>query len=230
MTDRPSDDAIQPEVVSIGPSSGLRYVHLQARWAHQVEAIELACFPTAEPEDLYDEAAIQDLAADFPEGCFVGLDGDEPVANGFGVRTAFDFDHPQHNLEELLSANPTPSGHDPAGDWYYGTDIAVRPDYRRRGIGHELYDLRKGVCRTLNLRGIVAGGVIPGFADHKHEMTADEYVAAVRAGELYDRTLTFQIENGFEARCALANYLRDPAVDDFALLIVWRNPDYRADA
>ncbi len=227
MTDRPETDTSELEVISIGPRSGLRYVHLQARWAPELEAIELVCFATTEPADLYDEQAIRDLAVDFPEGCFVGLDGDEPVANGYGVRTAFDLDRPQHNLDELLHANPTRSGHDPDGEWYYGTDIAVRPDYRRRGIGQELYDLRKDVCRSLNLRGIVAGGVIPGFADHKHEMTADQYVDAVRAGELYDRTLTFQIENGFEARCALADYLRDPTVDDFAALIVWHNPDFR---
>ena len=217
----------EPEVVAVGPRSGLRYVHLQARWAPQLEAIELACFPTADPTDLYNEEMIRVLAEDFPQGCFVGLDGDEPVANGYGIRTRFDLDTPQHKVNDLLAANPSPAGDDPHGDWYYGTDIAVRPDYRRRGIGHELYELRKDACRGLNLRGIIAGGVIPGFADHKHEMSADEYIAAVRAGELYDRTLTFQIENGFEARCALADYIRDPAVDDYAALIVWHNPDHR---
>ena len=57
-------------------------------------------------------------------------------------------------------------------------------------------------------------------------MTADEYIAEVRAGRLYDRTLSFQLENGFEAPCALANYIADPAVDSWAALIVWHNPDY----
>ena len=71
--------------------------------------------------------------------------------------------------------------------------------------------------------GIVAGGVIPGFAEHKHAMTADEYIDAVRSGHLYDPTLTFQIENGFEALCGLANYMTDPAVDSWASLIVWHN-------
>jgi hypothetical protein len=78
----------------------------------------------------------------------------------------------------------------------------------------------------LNLAGIVAGGVIPGYAEHKHVMSADDYIAKVRAGELYDRTLTFQIENGFEAVCGLANYMADPEVDSWACLIVWRNPDW----
>ncbi len=219
-----------PATVAIGPRSGLRYVHLDVRWADELAALERACFPTAHQDDIYNAERIVDLAEDFAEGCFVGLDGDEPVATGYGVRTDFDLDNPQHNVHELLDANGTESGHDPDGDWYYGTDIAVRADHRRMGIGNELYELRKAVCRDLDLRGIVAGGVIPGFADHKHEMTADEYVAAVRGGELYDRTLTFQLENGFEAPCALANYIRDPEVDDYAALIIWHNPEYRSGA
>lgn len=122
------------------------------------------------------------------------------------------------------------SGDNPEGIWYYGTDIVVRPDYRRRGIGKELYEMRKQMCKDLNLAGIVAGGVIPGFADHKEDMTADEYIAKVTEGELYDPTLTFQLENGFDAPCALANYISDPAVDNFASLIVWHNPDFVAES
>ncbi len=215
--------------VATGPRSGLRYVHLDPRFADAVEALELASFPTALPEDLYDAEEVRFLAEDFPDGCFVGLAGDEVVAIGFGVRTHFDLESPQHTVHDIMDAGGR-SGHTPDGEWYYGTDIAVRADHRRKGIGHELYELRKDVCRRLNLLGIVAGGVIPGYADHKHELTADEYIAKVRDGELYDRTLSFQLENGFEARCALAGYIRDPAVDDYAALIVWWNPDHDAGA
>ena len=92
------------------------------------------------------------------------------------------------------------------------------------------YDLVKQTCVELNLKGIVAGGVIPGYAEHKGDMSADEYINEVRAGRLYDPTLTFQLANGFESPCALANYIADPAVDDWASLIVWHNPEYRPDA
>ena len=43
----------------------------------------------------------------------------------------------------------------------------------------------------------------------------------VAAGELYDRTLSFQIENSFEARGVLEDYMEDPDVDNWASLIVW---------
>jgi Acetyltransferase (GNAT) family. len=72
--------------------------------------------------------------------------------------------------------------------------IAVDPGYRRLGIGKGLYALRKEVVRRLGKAGIVAGGVIPGYADHIDAMTADEYVDEVKAGRLYDPTLSFQLE------------------------------------
>ncbi|MEQ8840093.1 MAG: GNAT family N-acetyltransferase [Acidimicrobiales bacterium] len=203
----------------------LAYVPLDAKWADELEAIELRCFPTIDPADLYDAPSIRELAADFPEGCFVVLDGDTPVGAGYGVRVQFDLDHYQHTFEELLPHDQG-SGHDPEGEWYYGTTITVDPDHRRRGIGARLYDLRKQVCRDLGLRGIIAGGVIPGYADHKHEMSAATYVEKVVAGELYDRTLSFQLGNGFEAPGVLENYLDDPAVDGWASFIVWHNPDF----
>jgi len=224
-----ADHTVPSDVVAVGPSSQLQYVRIARSMCGQLEALELASFPTADPNDLYDEAKLLVLADEFAEGSVVGFDGDErsqPVAAGLGVRTHFDLDNPQHNIKEFFEDAPTESGDDPTGPWYYGTDIVVRPEYRRRGIGQELYDMRKAICVDLNLAGIVAGGVIPGFADHKHEMTADEYIAKVRDGELYDRTLTFQLENGFEAPCALANYIADPEVNDYAALIVWHNENY----
>lgn len=220
------------DVVALGPRSGLQYVRIAPSMADELEALELASFPTADPAELYNRDELEVLANEFPEGGVVGFDGDDrnvPVAAGLGVRTHFDFDNPQHNVKTFFADAPSESGDDPTGPWYYGTDIVVRPEYRRRGIGKELYDLRKGICRTLDLAGIVAGGVLPGFAEHKDNMTADEYINKVKAGELYDPTLTFQLENGFEAPCALADYLKDPAVDNWASLIVWHNPDYRSD-
>lgn len=220
------------DLVAVGPTSGLQYVRITPDMADELEALELASFPTALPVDLYDRHELEILANDFPEGGVVGFDGDgrsRPVAAGLGVRTHFDFDSPQHSIKTFFEGAPTESGDDPDGPWYYGTDIVVRPEYRRRGIGKELYDLRKEICRNLNLAGIVAGGVLPGFAAHKESMSADEYIIKVKAGELYDPTLTFQLENGFEAPCALADYIQDPAVDNWASLIVWHNPAFDAE-
>ena len=58
-------------------------------------------------------------------------------------------------------------------------------------------------------------------------MTADQYVEKVVTGELYDATLSFQLQNGFEARGAIPDYMADPAVGNNAALIVWENPDHQ---
>jgi GNAT superfamily N-acetyltransferase len=206
--------------------SALRYANLTAALAPSCAALELVCFPEADPAELISEADFRAYARTFPEGFFVCLDGDRLVGQGAGIFLDFDFAHPQHTILGITGEHQC-GNHDSNADWYYGTDIIVHPEYRRRGIGQKLYELRKDVVRRYDKKGIIAGGHIPGFADHKHEMSAAEYVEKVSAGDLYDATLSFQIKNGFEARGVLADYIKEDATDSWASLIVWENPDYR---
>ena len=200
--------------------NGIVFRQIDAAMAPQLAAIELGTFPNVDPDSLYDEESLRQLATVFPDGCYVAFDGQRPVGLGVGILLDFDFDHVDHEASEVYNA------HDPNGEWYYGTTIAVLPEYRGRGIGNELYKRRKDVVRRLNKRGIVAGGVLPGYAEHKDTMSAEEYLEKVSAGELYDPTLTFQIENGFEARAVIHDYVKDESVGNNACLIVWDNPDY----
>lgn len=203
----------------------LQYVNLSDRWVSQCASLELAAFPQADPDDLLNAEDLAAYARTFPEGFFVCLDGDRVVGQAGGILVDFDFDHPQHTIAEITGEHQC-GNHNPDGAWYYGTDIVVDPQYRRQGIGKRLYELRKELVRQQNRRGIIAGGYIHGFADHKDVMSAAEYVEKVAAGELYDRTLSFQLENGFEVRGVLADYIDDPDIDGWAALIVWSNPDY----
>ncbi len=204
----------------------IRYVHIEPRHAAACAMIERRAFPNLSGFDLLSEDDVRFYCTVFPEGGFVALDGDEPVGMGLGIFLDFDFDAGAHSLEELAGKHQC-ANHDPDGGWYYGIDISVLPEYRSQGIGTELYRLRKEVVRTYNRRGIVAGGVIPGYADHIESMSAEEYIRRVSAGELFDRTLTFQIARGFQPRAAIPDYMGDDAVGNWAVLIVWDNPDYR---
>jgi hypothetical protein len=65
---------------------------------------------------------------------------------------------------------------------------------------------------------------LPGYFHHKAEMSAEEYVERVVAGELSDPTLSFQLAHGFEVRGMLEGYLDDEADDGWAALIVWESP------
>lgn len=203
----------------------LMYVNLNRDLAPQCAGLELAAFPHADPDDLLSEEDILAYADTFPEGFFVCLDGDRVVGQGAGIFLDFDFDHPQHSIAGITGEHQC-GNHDPSGDWYYGTDIVVHPEYRRRGIGKRLYELRKELVVRYGKRGIIAGGHMPGFADYKQTMSAEDYVRAVAAGDLYDSTLSFQLGNGFEIRGVLSDYLRDEATDNYSALIVWDNPRY----
>jgi hypothetical protein len=86
------------------------------------------------------------------------------------------------------------------------------------------------LVRKTNRRGIVGGGLIPGYAAYKSTLTPRQYVDRVVAGELRDTTLTFQLSMGFLVRNLIPDYIEDKASDNWATLIEWVNPDYRAGA
>ena len=204
----------------------LTYTNLHPKWAEQLTEIEHTVFASIDIEDLLSLRDMEAYCRVFPEGGFVALDDDTPVGFGLGILLDFDFEDTSHSLDDLTGEEDC-GNHNPDGDWYYGVTIAVNPQYRKRGIGNRLYELRKEVVRTLNKKGIVAGGVIPGYAKHLNEMTADQYIDQVVAGNLHDPTLSFQIANGFQARGAIPDYLDDPTVGNNAVLIVWENTDYQ---
>ena len=153
------------------PALSLEIVNLEAGMATALESIELASFPMADPDDLLTADDIRAYAEVFPEGYFVAMIDGRPVGQGAGIYLDFDFDHPAHTLAGITGEHQC-GNHDPAGPWYYGTDISVHPDFRGRGIGKALYEARKGLVRRDRKRGIIAGGSIPGFYAHKSTMTA----------------------------------------------------------
>jgi len=207
--------------------SGLRVVQVTEELAPACGALERLCFPHADPSELIDVEDVVESSRIFPEGFFVILDGEQVVGQGAGIFLNFDFERPQHNILSITGIHQC-GNHSPDGDWYYGTDIAVHPDYRRRGIGSMLYSLRKELVRKYKKRGMLGGGHMPGFADYKHRMSAADYIDGVVRGEIYDPTLSFQLHNGFRVVCPLANYLKDEATDSWSALIRWDNPDLTA--
>jgi GNAT superfamily N-acetyltransferase len=147
------------------------------------------------------------------------------VGLGSGFFLDFDFDQPAHTFQEIIDGGYY-THHNPDGAYYYAADISVHPDYRGKGIGRLLYNARKDLVRRYQKKGIVGGGVLPGYAQYKGKFTVAEYVEQVVDGALFDPTLTFQLRNGFQVRGLLEGYIDDSASDGWATLIFWPNPDY----
>lgn len=195
-------------------------------YAEAIVELELMCFPAIDRDQLLTIEDVYDQAEVFPEGAFMVLDGDDVVGIASGIFVDYDLSDVQHALDDILRDGIR--SHDPDGAWYYGIDIAVHPGYRGRGIGKRMYELRKQVVRDFERRGIIAGGVLPGYADHKSEMSADVYARAVAAGDLFDPTLSFQLANGFELLGVIADYVEDPDADGWASFLVWHNPEVQS--
>lgn len=194
--------------------------------AEGLAELQRVCFPTLAEHELLQEEHFYNHCKLFPEGNFVLLDGTKVVGLGSGFLIDFDFDDAQHSFKDII-ADGFYSKHNPEGDWYYGADISVHPEYRRKGLARRLYTARKNVVKKLNRKGIVAGGLIPTYAKFKKKMTVEEYVEQVIAGKIFGRTLSVQLRNGFKVKGLLENYIEDTASDNWSTLIVWDNPDYQ---
>ncbi|MCB0000111.1 MAG: GNAT family N-acetyltransferase [Anaerolineales bacterium] len=204
----------------------IKIINLLPEHAEALAQLQIDCFATMHPSERISAAQFRHHYKLFPEGNFVALDGDRVVGLGSGFFINFDFDDADHTFSDIID-NGWYNNHDPNGAYYYGADISVHPSMRGRGIGRLLYETRKAVVKAYNKKGIVAGGLLPGFAKHKGIMTVQTYVEKVIAGELYDGTLSFQLHNGFVVRKLLQNYVIDTASDNWATLIEWVNPDYQ---
>ena len=208
--------------------SELAIATIQPQYCAALAQLQRDCYPTLGAAELMSEANFRRHCQIFPAGNFVALWDGRVVGLGSGLLVDFDFDHTQHRFMEFIGGGDF-TAHQPDGAWYYGADISVRPDYRRRGIARRLYEARQAYVMAAGKRGIVAGGLIPGYARYKAEMSAREYVARVVAGELRDPTLSVQLRNGFTVRGMLRDYLEDSASDNWATLLVWDNPQLPAE-
>lgn len=116
------------------------------------------------------------------------------------------------------------TGHDPDGNALYGIDVFVDPAYRGLRLGRRLYDARKELCETLNLKSIIFGGRIPGYGDYSDTISPSEYIQKVKANEIYDQVLSFQLANDFHIKKLLKNYMpEDTRSSSYGVLMEWNN-------
>jgi 4-aminobutyrate aminotransferase / (S)-3-amino-2-methylpropionate transaminase / 5-aminovalerate transaminase len=199
--------------------NGLVVMSTRPEHADQLEELQRVCFPTLDDAERFKAAHYRKHIELYPEGQFVALDGDRVVAATTTLRLHFDFNHVTHTFAEIIQGGWLTS-HQPDGDWLYGADIGVHPDYRGRGLALALYAARQELVWRQRLKGQVTAGMIPGYGAAKAHMSAEEYYRGVVSGAVTDPTLSMQMRVGFEPRALLAGYLNDPVCDNYSVLIV----------
>jgi len=166
------------------------------------------------------------LLKKFPEGQICIEDNGQVVAAALAIIVDYSKFGDKHTYAKI-TGNGKFDTHDAEGDTLYGVDVFVDPEYRSLRLGRRLYDARKELCESLNLRAMVAGGRIPGYAAYANEMTPAKYVEMVRNKEVVDPILTFQLSNEFHVRKIIRGYLPyDSESKAYATLLEWINVYY----
>lgn len=199
-------------------------VNTRPEHAEAVERHQRLCFPTLPEEDLIKVAHVLHHLELFPEGQHVALDGERVVGMSSTFRATTEQAFTPHDFHTIIAGGFF-DNHRPDGEWLYGADVSVHPDFRGLKISRMLYDARKALIRRLGMRGMVAGGMLPGYHLYRDRMSAEEYVAEVAAGRMTDPTLTPQLKAGFRVHAVWQGYLEAGHLGNQAALIVWENPD-----
>ncbi len=188
-------------------------------------ACQRAAYPDLNAKSMQDERKLGLQLAAFPEGQFLAENDGQVIGYCSSLIVLIDDNAPWYSYDEITGVG-TFSGHDPGGDSLYGSDIAVRPEFRGQGVAATLYKRRKALLKRLNLRRMIAGGRIPGYAAYSKKMTATQYVAAVQRGELKDMALSAHLKAGYEVKGVHYAYLNDAESMNYATLLEMPNPDF----
>lgn len=177
-------------------------------------------------EEPWKKHHIKKLLELFPEGQLCVVVNDKVVGCALSLIVDYKKYGDKHTYKQV-TASYTFASHDPKGDVLYGIDVFVHPEYRGLRLARRMYDARKELCESLNLKAIVAGGRIPGYEEFAKEMTPKEYIEKVKLKQIYDPILTFQLSNDFHVKRVLKNYLTfDTQSKAFATLLEWINIYY----
>ena len=199
---------------------GLVVTHARPEFAPQMEALQIACFPTLADEQRFKSYHYLRHMQLFNDGQFVVLDGDRVVAATTTLRLDFDFEQGRHSFEDIIQGGWLTS-HQPEGAWLYGADIGVDPQHRGKGLSTALDAARQEVVWKYGLLGQVTAGMFPGYAAYRTgRCRLKSTTAALLRKRSGIQTWSVQMKLGFEPRGLLKDYLLDPVCDNYSVLLV----------
>ncbi len=174
----------------------------------------------------YSEEMLRGQLSHFPEGHFVAEMNGKVVGYSASLLIKGEKALKPHNWKQITGGG-FGATHDPEGDYLYGYETCIDPEFRRHRIGQRFYNTRKELVKFERLQGIVFGGRIPNFHKKRNKVkSVQDYVDQVIAKKIVDPTLNFQMRNGFEIIGILQDYIpSDRESGGFAVHLVWKNSE-----
>ncbi|MFV5688222.1 GNAT family N-acetyltransferase [Flavobacterium sp. ZT3R25] len=185
----------------------------------EMEYVQLQCYPTLHQSELLDRNHFANHIKIFPEGQIIVEKDGKIVASASTFRCNFPV-HYSTFLEETDNLWLT-NVQIPDGDWMYGIDMGVLPEYRGLGLSKELYKARHEVCKNLGIKGQIIAGMTIGYGKVKDKMTIAEYCEALEKKEFTDPTITPQRNAGFRWIRTLYNYINDSEAGYASILMYY---------
>lgn len=169
---------------------------------------------------------IEKLLDIFPDGQIVAVVDDKIIGCALSIIVDYDKVKNDHTYEEV-TGNETFDTHNPEGNILYGIEIFIHPGYRGLRLGRRMYDYRKELCESLNLKAIMFGGRIPNYHLYADTLRPKEYIQQIKKKKIFDPVLTFQLSNDFHVRKVMTDYLpNDEESKHYATLLQWDNIYY----
>jgi len=190
--------------------------------AEALEELQRIVFPTLSAgERLRADQYLRHLEI-FPEGQFVLTTtpgrGRTVIGMTTTMRTDFDLSDYHHSFSET-SGGGWLTRHQPEGEWLYGLDMGIHPDWRGRGGARLLYRARQLLVRRLGLVGQLTVGMMNGYGAVSDRLSGEEYYRQWLNGDRDDPTLTRQRNIGFEPLGLIPDYLHDPGCGNYGVLL-----------
>lgn len=189
----------------------------QPEHAKRLEALQRKVFPTLSNSEIMTAAHYLKHIQVFPEGQFVVLDGEKVI--GMSTTMRYHLSYEPHTFLDISDNLWIEGTHEPNGDWLYGLDVGVDPDYRSQGIAREIYRARQEAARHFGLKGQITVGMMNGYGKVEDEFTVEEYFDKLMNRDLIDPTVSAQQKLGFKIISLITDYLDDPTCGNAGVLM-----------
>jgi GNAT superfamily N-acetyltransferase len=186
--------------------------------AEALEELQRIIFPTLSADERLGAEQYRRHLEVFPEGQFVLLDGERIIGATTTMRTTGEEGLQPHQFIDMAGGGWL-SRHRPAGEWLYGLDMGIHPEYRGRGLSRLLYRARQDLVARLGLLGQLTVGMMNGYGAVAGQMSGEEYYRQWVEGDRTDPTLTPQRRIGFRPLALIRGYLHDPGCGNYGVLL-----------